>query len=227
MTDLIVPLIIAAAGLTWLVVFLCRRAAAELAIERLLTDRGFVRLRNDADLAIDFTVTLQWPETRGITTLKQFTKEEAGSTLTVADVRCPEVTGARMGRSGAAMKPDRIRHTVIGCSFPGRELPSFYLCPQDWADQFRNLYEGGTEITTGDAAFDSAFFVIGPGGQDVAPVLTQRVRAEMCSLSNVMIASGNNSLLLFRQAAVLPPPELARFLDVIELIREEIIRGAM
>jgi len=225
MIGLIAPLVIATVSLVGLGVFVYKRGHAGRAFDQVLADRGFTRQVDVSRADIDFTITLQWPDGRGITYVKQFAKEEAGALLTVANVHCWEVTGSRMAKLGAAMKPDEISQTVMSSSFPQRVLPRFCLCPTSWADQFRNLSEGGTEITTEDPAFDKAFFIVGPSKEDVTSVLTEAVRARMCSLSNVMLASGNCSVLLLRQAVVLPPPDLARFLDLLEMIRKEITRG--
>ena len=225
MTGLIVPLLIAVASVAGFALVLHRRAQAGRAFDRVLADRGFSPRAEDPGAAVDFTITLQWPDARGITYLKQFTKKDAGSVLTVANVQCWQVTGARMAQLGAAMRPDGIRQTVMSCRFPDRELPRLCLCPRIWAEQFRNFSEGASEITTGDAAFDGAFFIVGPGTEGVAALLTDSVRAQMLSLSDIMVASGNGSVLLFRQAAVLAPRELGRFLDLLDTIRKEMTTG--
>lgn len=108
---------------------------------------------------------------------------------------------------------------------PNRELPRLCLCGQDCALELQDLLEDGSEIVTGDAAFDRAFFIVGPGDADATAVLTRGVRQRMLSLPDVMVSSGNGSVLLFRQGAVLSPEELGRFVDLLELIRKEITAG--
>lgn len=223
MTSLIVPSIIAAASLVGLGVVLHLRAQARLAFEKALVDRGFSQ--DDDAAGIDFSITPQWADARGMTYLNRFTKELADSALTVANVRCWEMTGTRVRKVGAIMRADEICQTVLSCCFPDRELPRFCLCGKDSALQLQNLVEGGAEIVTGDAAFDRAFFIVGPGDADATAVLTQGVRQRMLSLSDVMVSSGNGSVLLFRQGAVLSPEELGRFLDLLELVREELTTG--
>lgn len=223
MSGLVVPAIIAAGSLAALGVFLHKRTQADRAFAKILTDRGF-RPAQEGPGGIDFGVTLQWPQARGITYLNCFTNEDRGTTTTVANVRCWETTGARMSRLGAAMKVDEIRQTVISCRFPGRAIPSFYLCPTDWEGQFRNWTEGGDEIALGDPQFDRTFFLLGPVGADVRMVLTPPVRTLMVSHPNLMLAAGNESVLLFQQAVVLSAQELNGCLDLMATIREEIMK---
>lgn len=211
MSDLIVPLIILAGLLGGCGLFVYWRVQAGRAFDQVLEKRGFRRDINLSGEAIDFTVTLQWPP-RVVTYVKQFTKQETGALLTVANVYCWEPDCSRTG-------PYQAEQTIMSCSFPQHATPRFCLCPRDGADRFRNLSEGGEEITIGDPAFDEAFFILGSSKENVMSVLKVSVRAEMLALSDVMVASGNSSVILFRHGVVLSAQELGRFLDLLDTIR--------
>lgn len=214
------PLLILAGMAAALAFCLVGRAKSRHAFERALLKAGF-RRADGGQGEIDFAVTLQWPENRGITYLDVFMKTEGDATATVANVRCWEATGARMGRMGAAMRSQEICQTVVAYVFPGRDVPRLCLCPRDWEDQFRNLHEGGAELSSGNASFDRAFFMTGPADADIGRILTQDILAALQSLPDFMLASGNSSVLLFRQAVMLPPDELTACIDLMDMIRRQ------
>ena len=118
------------------------------------------------------------------------------------------------------MRVDEIRQTVVSCTLAGQTLPQFCLCPRHSAEMFCSLVDQATEIRTGDAEFDRHFFVVGASGTDPSRILTDPVRAGMLTQPELMLASGKESVLVFRQGVVLAPPELRQCLELVDAIRQ-------
>ena len=218
----LIPWLAVAAALLWLGAFLLRRARTRRAFAQVLADHGFRPVPESSPARIDFSITLQWPEQRGITYLDHYAKEDKGATIRVANVLCWEAPGARPNYPGAGMRVDEIRQTVVSCILPGHSLPRFCLFPRYCAEMFSSLVERGTEIRTGDAGFDRHFYVVGASSTDTTRILTDPVRAAMLAQPELMLASGRESVLVFRQGAVLAPSELCECLVLVDTIRQGI-----
>jgi hypothetical protein len=223
MIDLIVPCFIAVGLLVGVGVLIHRKISNDRVFDLTLRDLGFVRQPVGRLPPIDLTITAQWPEARGMTIQKEFTKDKDGGRIRVANVCCVGTGVMYSGGRRPIMRVEEIRQTVVITSFPGLELPRFWLCPKDCAEDFRTLAKGGVAISTGDVVFDDTFFIIGPRHTECVRVLTPSVRAQILSLPDVMLASGKGSVIVFREGVVLPPEQLGAFVELIQSIRRAIV----
>ncbi len=226
MSDFIAPAIIGGVSLGALGFLWYRSVARRNATERVLFASGF-RPAAAEDARIDFSLTPQWPEGRGIVFLRVFSKKGPDVTLTVADVRCFEITGARLGRGGSAMRADEIEQTVVSCRFRRRQIPRFILCARERADEILLLVKGEQRTVTGDAAFDAAHFVIGPGDPAAPGFLSAAVRREIDALLGLIVCAGHQSVVAFRQGVVLPPADLRALLKLLGTIVSEAGRSPL
>jgi hypothetical protein len=218
---MIVPIAIAVVSLSfvaWLVMKRHRRLAQ---LVKILSRRGFRRENSTHGGTIDFSVTSQWPEGRGIRYALCYVRESTEVSVTVAEVSCFVMAGANIGKCAAASS-DEIRHTLISLRFADGAMPRFLICPKDMESRFRYLTEGGEEIETGLPEFDDLFFVLAKERDGVAPFVTSVFPSLLTQYPDVIVEAGGQTLLLYQQACLVTGDGLERRLDLVDKFIENI-----
>jgi hypothetical protein len=218
---MVVPIAIAVVSLTfvgWLLVGRSRRRAQFIGV---LREHGFREVDEPTRNAIDFSVTVQWPEARGMRYQLCFAKDRPNVAITVANVSCFVTAGANVGKCAAA-RADEVQHTVIALRFAERELPRFSICPKRMEGHFRYWTEGGQELQVGFPEFDDAFFVLGKEREVVAPFVTSHFPSVFPQYPDIVAEAGGHTLLLYQQACILTADSLVKHLVLADELIENI-----
>ena len=219
---MIVPIVIAIAALIVFGAMLHKRSKRADEIREVLEELGFHDARHDPHDGLDFTVTVQWPEARGIRYQSYFTKREDNSMVTVANIGCYQIAGAKMGRLGAAMKMDEIEQTVVGVKFTAQTVPRFGVYPRAIEGQVREMCDGLEKLKTDDCDLERQYTIITRERDSVLRIFTSDIRRAMTDVAKVTLEAGNHSIMLYRQATVLSAVELRRVLGLAETFQRHI-----
>jgi len=201
---MIASLILAAVSIAMLVVLIRYLRRRREALIRALLDMGFKDVIEEGGHRIDLTVTLQWPEGKGIRYLLCFAKPERDYVIKVAGVECPPARAVRR-----PMRFDSSEQTFVSFELYHGELPRFHLCPGRgrW---FELLVIGGQRFFSGDQVFDRNFFVVTPDAAPLSSFFSPAKRAELLKHPRVFIEAGKRSLIIYRHDQVPKPRELKR-----------------
>jgi hypothetical protein len=210
---MIAPIAIAVIALAALAWFVHGHYMRKASFVRVLRSHGFRDERDPAKDVVDFTVTVQWPESRGIQYLSCFIKDHCEASEVVANVRCFVASGSR---------PEQIEHTIIALRFAGVELPGFSICPRDMESRFRYWTEGGRELQVGVPEFDDMFFVLAKEQSADVPFVKTHFSSLLPQYPDIVVETGGDTLLLFQQGRVLTADSLERHLDLADKLLESI-----
>lgn len=216
---MIVPLTVGAFGLAAVAYFTHGAIKRRTIFQRVLFTHGFRKEHEPSSNIIDFTITIQWPEARGIQYLQCFSKHNGDASTTIANIRCFETTGAR-SRIVPMMRIDEIQMTVIGVRFDKLQLPKICVCPREFSSHFRLWAEARYELKTRDDDFDRIFSVLGKHNENIDDVLSSDVRVALRENPNLILETGKNTMLFYQQGKILNELELQNALTVADRIRK-------
>ena len=184
-----------------------------------LTHLGFREEQNDSEHTIDFGITCQWPEARGIVYVSKFVASNQDCRAIVADVRCWETIGKHLQR-----RVDQIEHTMVSCEALGGTIPRFRICPRDWKDRFTQLVDDERAFDDLDSAFSTTFHVQGVDVEDLHHILTPELRKQLLSFPELILEAGKQSVILFDQGKVLGTHRIRAYLNIGQQIVHSVTR---
>ena len=218
---MVLSIIIAIVSLTFVSWFLIGRFKRKAQFIGILREHGFSKEHDPGRNTIDFSVSVQWPEGRGIRHLLCFTKNQRNVTITVANISCFITEGTNIGKY-AATRTDEIQHTVIALRFTNRKLPRFLICPKSMKEHFLYWTDGGEELQLGLPEFDNAFFVLSKEREAVTPFVTSNFPSLLPQYPDIIAEAGEHTLLLYQQASILTADALAKHLGLADKLIENI-----
>ena len=218
---MVLPIAIAVVSLTFAGWFLVGRSRRRAQFVAVLREHGFFEVHGPTRNTIDFSVTVQWPESRGIQYQLCFAKDQPNVAITVANVSCFVTGGANLGKY-AAVRTDEVQHTIIALRFAERELPRFSICSKRMEGHFRYWTEGGQELRVGFPEFDGTFLVLGKERDVVAPFVTSHFSSVLPQYPDIVAEAGGHTLLLYQQACILTADGLVKHLDLADKLIENI-----
>ena len=202
---MIAPIAIAVISVAVLACFLGGHYRRKALFVEVLRERGFREMKDPSSDIIDFAVTVQWPEGRGIKYLLCYAKDEPDVRTVVANVRCFVTAGIR---------PEQVQHTIVALTFADRELPRLSICPSGLESHFRRWTEGGREVQVGSSDFDDMFFVLAKEPQADASYVRSHFASALLQHPGVILETGGHALLLYQQGRILTADALTESLSL-------------